>query len=149
MWSKDLSPCWNRDSPAALGDSKKSRYPRASRGDVVKLSAVYHLEAESLDTIAIPSRSAQNMEYLAFSEASSITTSSRLPVLLRAWPSPARATSNKGVMHLIVFFWAVVWTVWAKDPGMELFQRNNNGDSPYLCFEAKGERPGILQRRER
>ncbi len=53
-----------------------------------------------------PSRSPQNVEYLSFSAKSSITTSSRLPLLLRATTehksSSKRSASNERILILTV-----------------------------------------------
>ena len=51
---------------------------------------------------SIPSRSPQNCEYFCFSDASSIITSNRLPVLLRACIDVARIRNKKEESHRIV-----------------------------------------------
>ena len=48
-----------------------------------------------------PSRSAQNCEYNAFSPASSSTTSSLVPALLRAETAPSNARSKKDKIALM------------------------------------------------
>lgn len=55
----------------------------------------------------MPSRSAQNVEYFAFSDDSSMTTSRRLPALLRPCTKPKKAANSKERSHRMLI-WGVV-----------------------------------------
>ena len=56
----------------------------------------------------MPWRSSQNVEYFAFSDDSSMTTSNRLPVLLRHRAKPSKAANNKDRSHRILIWDAVI-----------------------------------------
>ena len=65
----------------------------------VRIICVY---SKSSIACSSPSRSPQNLEYLSFSLASSLTTSNRLPALLMAWTAPRSLSSERVSNHLIV-----------------------------------------------
>ena len=56
----------------------------------------------------MPSRSAQNVEYFAFSDDSSMTTSRRLPALLRPCTKPSKAASSRERSHRMLIWVAVI-----------------------------------------
>ena len=56
----------------------------------------------------MPSRSPQNVEYFASSDDSSLTTSKRLPVLLRPCTKHSKVAENKERSHRMLVWVAVL-----------------------------------------
>ena len=56
----------------------------------------------------MPSRSPQSVEYFASSDDSSLTTSKRLPVLLRPCTKHSKVAKNKEMSHRMLIWVAVL-----------------------------------------
>ncbi len=91
---------------------------RRLEGDLVASIYVVLLECAIGDSryekglFDMPSRSAQNVEYFANSDDSSLTTSNRLPVLLRPCTEPSKVANQRERSHRMLICIAVLHRSW-------------------------------------